>query len=153
MGDEVELTKHQEQEFKKMFGVYDKDKDGKLSSTELVHTIRALALTPNEREVAAMVKEVDENGDGTVDFDEFLSYAVRMLPEEDPEVTLRQAFIAWDKDETGFMLADDLRSAMLGLGDILPEEEIEEFMKEAHPSTDGRINYEDFITKLLKDYK
>ena len=65
-----------------------------------------------------------------------------MVPDLDPESTLREAFQTWDKEGSGFMKVEDLKHAMLTLGEFLPEEEVDEMIKEAHPASDGTINYE-----------
>ncbi|XP_064648468.1 neo-calmodulin-like isoform X2 [Lineus longissimus] len=152
VGDEVELTKEQEAEFKKAFTLYDKDKDNKLSSAEIGPALRSCALTPTEAELNAIISNIDSQG-GFADFPEFLSYAARLLPEKDPEELLREAFTRWDTNNCGFLNATALREAMVTMGEPLTEEEADEMIKEALPSGDGQINYEDLLVKLIKEYR
>ena len=41
---------------------------------------------------------------------------------------------------------------MTSMGEVLPEDEVDELMKEANPDSEGMVNYEDFIIKLTKGY-
>ncbi|KAK8654998.1 hypothetical protein V6N13_107590 [Hibiscus sabdariffa] len=62
-----------EDELKEAFDVFDKDKDGLISSEELGSVLCSLGLKEgNEMEdCKAMIKRVDMDGDGMVNFDEF----------------------------------------------------------------------------------
>ena len=53
--------------------------------------MRSLGQNPNEEELDDMIKEIDEDGNGTVDFEEFLIMMSKKMKEadsdEEPEVT------------------------------------------------------------------
>jgi len=59
------------------FRAFDQNGDGKISQQELTNVLTdpASPLSPrvNDREIQEILREVDSNGDGYVDFDEFLS--------------------------------------------------------------------------------
>jgi len=60
------LSKEEEEEFKAIFRSIDVDGSGSVSPQELANLMRTLNLNVSEREVRALVKEIDENGDGNV---------------------------------------------------------------------------------------
>ncbi|ESW19158.1 hypothetical protein PHAVU_006G101200 [Phaseolus vulgaris] len=64
-----------EEELKEAFRVFDKDQDGYISASELRSVMRTIGEKVTEEEVAQMVKEADLDGDGLVDYEEF----VRMM--------------------------------------------------------------------------
>ena len=48
----------------------------------------------------------------------------------------------FDESKSGLISAEDLRKAMLGMGEALSEEDFEEMLKDAEVSADGKIAYE-----------
>jgi len=73
------LTEEQITEFKEAFSVFDKDGDGNISAKELGIVMRSLGQNPTEKELDKLVNDADEDGDGTIDFDEFLVMMANML--------------------------------------------------------------------------
>ena len=53
--------------------MFDKDGDGTITAKELGVVMRQLGMNPSEEELNEMIKEVDEDGDGAINFQEFLS--------------------------------------------------------------------------------
>lgn len=60
-------------EFKEAFSLFDKDGDGTITTKELGTVMRSLGQNPSEAELQDMINEVDADGNGTIDFPEFLS--------------------------------------------------------------------------------
>ena len=57
-----------------------------------------------------MINEFDEDGNGIIDFDEFLIMMSRTMNQVDTEEELRIAFRVFDKNEQGDIAADELRN-------------------------------------------
>lgn len=66
------LTEEQIAEFKEAFSLFDKDGDGTITSKELGTVMRSLGQNPTEAELQDMINEVDADGNGDIDFPEFL---------------------------------------------------------------------------------
>merc|ERR1719389_1239276 len=81
--DLVDLSEEQLNEFKEAFALFDKDGDLTISSDELGTVMRSLGQKPTKREVEAMIREVDDNNDGTIDFDEFKVLMQMQMTETD----------------------------------------------------------------------
>ena len=77
-GDE-QLTEEQIAEFKEAFSLFDKDGDGTITTKELGTVMRSLGQNPTEAELQDMINEVDADGNGTIDFPEFLSMMARKM--------------------------------------------------------------------------
>ena len=72
MYDEEEyITDEQRKELQDIFDQFDKDKDGKISDKELKNAIVSMGQNPTDDEINEMMREVDLNQDGKIDFDEF----------------------------------------------------------------------------------
>lgn len=86
-----------------------------------------------------MVNEVDADGNGIIDFPEFLGLMSRKMKDVDSEEELREAFKVFDKDGNGFISAAELRHVMTNLGEKLSDAEVDEMIREADVDGDGQV--------------
>merc|ERR1712025_885172 len=101
-----------------------------------------------EAELADMINEVDTDGNGTIDFPEFLTMGARKMKDTDSEEEILEAFKVFDKDGNCFISAAELRHVMTNLGEKLTDEEVDEMIREADIDGDGQVNYEEFVTMM-----
>ena len=132
-------------EFKKIFNIFDKDKDGYITAKELGDLIRNLGQNPTEAEIQNMINEVDINNNGAIDFKEFLDIMLKKLKDSESEEELIEAFKIFDKDGNGLIGSEELLNVMLTLGEDSNKEEIEDLINEVDLDRDGLINYEEFL--------
>jgi len=59
-------------EFNEIFDLFDGDGGGSIDASELGSVMRTLGKNPSPEELAKLVKEIDEDGSGEIEFDEFL---------------------------------------------------------------------------------
>ncbi|XP_066587149.1 calmodulin-like isoform X2 [Prorops nasuta] len=145
---EYGLTEDQVAEFKEAFMLFDKDEDGTITMAELGVVMRSLGQRPSETELRDMVNEVDQDGNGTIEFNEFLQMMSKKMKGADGEDELREAFRVFDKNNDGLISSKELRHVMTNLGEKLSEEEVDDMIKEADLDGDGMVNYEEFVTIL-----
>lgn len=67
-----ELTKEQVDTLKVAFSLFDKNGDGCISLDELKQAFAELGQHPSDDEIAQMIAESDSDGNGSIDFSEFL---------------------------------------------------------------------------------
>ena len=92
------------------------DGDGTITTRELGTVMRSLGQNPTEAELQDMINEVDADGNGTIDFPEFLTMMARKMKDTDSEEEIKEAFKVFDKDGNGFISAAELRHVMTNLG-------------------------------------
>lgn len=149
-GGEHQYTLSDEEigEFREAFSLFDKNGDGTISSTELGTVMRSLGQNPTENELQDMINEIDVDGNGTIDFEEFINMMAKKMRETDSEEELREAFRVFDKDGNGHISAAELRHVMTNLGEKLTDDEVDEMIREADLDGDGTVNYEEFVRMM-----
>ena len=145
-----QLTEEQVKEFKEAFSLFCRDGGSYIVTTDLGTVMRSLGQNPTEAEVQDMVNEVDIDGNGTVDFPEFLTMMARKMKDIDIESEILEAFKVFDKNGDGLISASELRHIMSSLGEKLTAEEVEEMMREAEVDDKGHVNYESFVRMMSK---
>ncbi|KAJ2880140.1 hypothetical protein H4R27_004901 [Coemansia aciculifera] len=138
-------------EYREAFSLFDKDGDGNITSVELGSVMRSVGQNPTEAELQDMINEVDKDGNGTIDFGEFLSLMARQSSDNNEEEELKEAFRVFDKDGNGFISAAELRHALTNLGEKLTQEEVDEMIQEADVNGDGQIDYDEFVKMMRGD--
>ncbi|VDL80612.1 unnamed protein product [Nippostrongylus brasiliensis] len=66
-----QLTEQEIEEFKEAFLLFDKDRNGTMSTKELGIAMRALGQNPTEQQMLEIINDVDIDGNGQVEFPEF----------------------------------------------------------------------------------
>ena len=69
------LSPDQAEELKKAFEVMDANKDGVVTKDELKQLLKGLGEEVTDEVVDEMIKIADENGDGKIQFEEFVKAA------------------------------------------------------------------------------
>ena len=68
----------------------------------------------------------------------------------DQTVEIREAFKIFDRDGNGYIDAKELKHVVTRMGEVLTNEEADEFMKEADLDGDGKLDYNEFVTMMLQ---
>ncbi|KAL3417991.1 calmodulin [Phlyctema vagabunda] len=66
-----------EAEMKSAFKVFDHDGSGTISSQEIRRVMTSFGENLTEEELDSMLKEVDKNGDGSIDYEEFVHFITK----------------------------------------------------------------------------
>uniref|UniRef100_A0A6N2LEX7 EF-hand domain-containing protein n=2 Tax=Salix TaxID=40685 RepID=A0A6N2LEX7_SALVM len=141
------LSEEQIAEFREAFFMIDRDADGFITMEELATTVQSLDGRPT-KEVQEMIRDVDLEGNGTMDFEEFLIVMGRKQKENVAE-ELQEAFKVFDRNQDGYISANELRQVMMNLGERLTEEEAEQMIREADVDGDGLVSYEEFARMMM----
>jgi Ca2+-binding EF-hand superfamily protein len=102
-----------------------------------------------------MVKELDLDGDGEIDFSEF-TQAITGGGQRDHDEALVDAFEVFDKDGNGFISARELRRVLVGLGySKCSLRECRLMIRGVDKNGDGMVDFKEFksMMSLLKEYE
>ena len=122
-------------------------RDSSIDKNILKTLTKNLEQNYSEQELEHLINEVDEDGNGKIELDEFIKIlANKSLGDEH---TIKQAFAILDRTNSGYITPSDLRHAMLCLGENYTIEEIHEMISLVDDDLDGVINFQEF-NKLVK---
>lgn len=65
------------EETREAFMLFDKDNNGTIDTSELGTVMRSLNMNPTDTELKDMINEVDGNGNGSIEFEEFVAMLSR----------------------------------------------------------------------------
>lgn len=139
-------------ELREAFAMFDKDGDGTITVLELASVMRALGQQPTDDELQIMMNSVDVDQNGVIDFDEFLNlmrnhfYTDEDAPNEEAE--LLEAFRVFDRNGDGYITEEELKQALLNLGERLTGEELKGMIAAADKDGNGLIDYSEFVAMM-----
>lgn len=144
------LSEDKIQEFKEAFEIFDQDKNGYISVNELREILNNLGQNPNDKELDEIINEADSDGDGNIDFKEFLCFMAKRMRDTDTEDELIEAFKLFDNDGNGVVSVSKLKEVFYSLNDErISLEEIDLMIGLADLDNDGFINYEELIKMVM----
>ena len=144
VAEKLKIPLKQVQIYWEAFDRWDVDDSNSVSSKEVAAMlVDTMGYKPPPEEVERIVRDVDFDGDGTLQFHEFCQLASSIDMGEQSEEELREAFLLWSQNKE-FISQDLMRNAMTTLGNKLSAVEFEEFMAEADANNDSQIDYAEF---------
>ena len=146
-----DIPQDRRKELQEAFEIFDVNKDGSISKKELENILRSLNEDPEEEEIQQLLDEVDVDGNGEIDFEEFVALMGKIHKEIDLEAEIVNAFKVFDKEENDLISITELRHILSNLNDFMTEDEIDDMLFEADSDYDGFINYKDFLKNLMSN--
>ena len=103
-----------------------------------------------------MVNEVDMDGNGSINFEEFLGM---MTATQDKGTSFESeiigAFATFDADDSGYVSEEQLRAVVTNLGERLDDDEVAAVIacckEKGWVDERGRISYRDFVLNEMQD--
>ncbi|KAL5014105.1 hypothetical protein ScPMuIL_008375 [Solemya velum] len=145
------MTEEQDDAWRDAFAMFDKNNDGHISEKELGVVTRGLGLNPSEKQLKQMMKEVKKNHNGMIEYEDFKKLMKKQSKSREKEKDdMIRAFRMFDKDGNNYIDKKELKRVMSELGETLSEDEISEMLRIADSNKDGKIDYQEFASFLLK---
>lgn len=110
----------------------------------------SLGQSPSDAVLDKMIRSVDRNNNGLIDFPEFLVLMEHKLKDTaDDEMMI--AFKQFDLDGDGLISPEELQTTMSKLqGSPMSDEQVEHIMLEVDRDGDGMINYDEFVRMMFR---
>lgn len=138
------LTDEKIAEFKCAFELFDKDGSGQISAEELATVLKNLNQKPSASDLKEMIDEIDTDGNGLIDFDEFVDIMASKMKDNDSEEEIAEAFKILDKENLNYITKFSLRQMAHSIGEEMTEEEINELFKDYCSSNNNQMNFSEF---------
>ncbi|KAL6579964.1 Calcium-dependent protein kinase 10 [Orobanche minor] len=132
---------------KDMFALMDTDDDGKVTYEELKAGLKKVGSQLAEPEIKLMMDVADVDGNGVLDYGEFVAVTIHLQRIENDE-HIRRAFMFFDKDGSGYIELDELREALEDASGETDLEVVNNIMHEVDTDKDGNISYDEFVAMM-----
>ncbi|ERN01369.1 hypothetical protein AMTR_s00002p00260590 [Amborella trichopoda] len=130
-----------------MFKLMDTDNNGKVTFEELKAGLKKVGSQLAESEMKLLMEAADVDGNGALDYGEFVAVTIHLQRMENDE-HFRRAFMFFDKDGSGFIEIDELREALMDESGQTDTEVLNNIMREVDTDKDNRISYEEFVSMM-----
>merc|ERR1712185_378276 len=101
-------------------------------------------------ELKKMVSDVDNDGNGTIEFAEFLSMMTGKMGEKDSREDIEKVFKLFDDDNTNKISFRNLARVAEELGETIDDEELQDMINQADRDGDDAINCDEFYRIMKK---
>merc|ERR1719388_344534 len=117
------LSEDEVEEIKEAFDLFDNDGSGAISVNELTSAMKSLGFDVKHAVVFQMIAELDADGSGEIEFDEFLDMMTARISDKNSREDIERVFKLFDSDRTGEVSLDNMKRVAKELGeDISPQE-------------------------------
>jgi len=144
-----QLSEEKIQKLRETFRALDENGDGMLSEVELKEGLARAGLTEIPPDLQEILKDIDSDGSGVIDYTEFLSATLDKKTYIQEEVCWA-AFRLFDTDGDGKITQDELK-AVLESGDVdeaAAKKSMQEIMDEVDTDGNGEISFQEFMVMM-----
>uniref|UniRef100_A0A1B6L7L8 EF-hand domain-containing protein n=1 Tax=Graphocephala atropunctata TaxID=36148 RepID=A0A1B6L7L8_9HEMI len=154
IGD-LSLTKDQVVLLRNAFTAFDQEKKGCIGISMIGTILELLGHAQTQAQLEAIVKEVDIDGSGELEFEEFCLLASKFLIEEEEDTNaellnseLKEAFRFYDREGNGYITTEDFKEILRELDPEIPEAELVGMVNEIDVDDSGTVDFEEFQRAL-----
>ncbi|PFH38011.1 centrin 2 [Besnoitia besnoiti] len=148
--DRPGLTEDEVEEIREAFNLFDTDGSGMIDPKELKAAMQSLGFETKNPTIYQMIADLDRDGGGPIDFEEFLDAITAKLGDKESREGIQKIFNLFDDDRTGTITLKNLKRVAKELGETMSEDELREMLERADSNGDGEISFEDFYAIMTK---
>ncbi|TXG64313.1 hypothetical protein EZV62_011307 [Acer yangbiense] len=137
-------------ETRQVFDKFDSNKDGKISQSEYKAILTAIGQEDVSGEVAKIFQVVDLDGDGFIDFKEFMEvYKKGGVRTRD----IQSAFRMFDKNSDGKISAEEILEILQRLGERCNLQDCRKMVRAVDTDGDGMVDIDEFMAMMTHSMK
>ncbi|EED93263.1 centrin-like protein [Thalassiosira pseudonana CCMP1335] len=144
------LTDDEVEELRQAFDLFDTDGSGSIDPKELKAAMQSLGFDAKNQTIYQMIKDIDKDGTGEIEFDEFLDLMTSRLAGSDSKEDIQKIFELFDDDKTGYISLQNLKRVCAELGEQMDDSELLEMIERADVDQDGQISPGEFFTIMTQ---
>ena len=143
------LTEDELEELKEAFNLFDNVGKGSIDVKDLKTLFLTLGIVVRKRDVKQMMKELDKEGQATLQIEDITELVADLMKTRALGDELSKMFSVVDDDNTGAVSMKNLKRLIAEVGETLTDAELQELMREADSSGEGKAISEDDFIKLV----
>jgi len=129
---------------RKSFTEFDTDGDGFISKEELSRVIGQIGKIVKLEELDAMYEIVDKDGNGLLDFKEFIDLMDGNCLCTDSDTEIEELFQLFDVNKDGFITEKEIGGVLKQLGEKVRKKDIRKMIKAGDKNKDKQISFNEF---------
>ncbi|EAL63239.1 hypothetical protein ACTFIW_012405 [Dictyostelium discoideum] len=136
------ISNEQIQEVQEVYDTF-KCRNGEMDKINIQYGFRALGVRLGEEEVEKIFKNQQY-----INFNSFLDIVTPLIYKIDVYASFEQAFSLFDRDGSGYITFDDLKTVAINLGEARSDSKLYNMIKRADLNGDKKISKIEFIQLL-----
>merc|ERR1712196_35018 len=100
--------------------------------------------------IVNMIKELDADGSGEIEFLEFLEMMTATLSAKNSRAEIEKVFKLFDSDRTGEITLDNMKRVASELGEDVSPQDLSEIVNRGDMDKDGAFTLDDFYAVMTK---
>lgn len=112
--------------------------------------MQSLGFEAKNATIYQMIGDIDKDGSGSIDFEEFLDMMTAKMSDKDSREDINKVFNLFDDDGSGKITLNNLQRVAKELGETMTEAELMEMIERADNDGDGEISPDEFYTIMTK---
>ena len=145
-------------EFNEAFDLFDKKKEKRIPSGDLITVFQAMKCNISKKEEQEFMQMLDPHGEGQIAHEGLLQLVAKRLETKETTEQLLQAFRVFDQQLQGTIKPEELRHILCTFGEAMDASEVDEHLAEAESKCPdlkangdktGKVNYVAYIGVML----
>jgi Ca2+-binding EF-hand superfamily protein len=146
----ADLDKEQIEILQKAFDTFAQGSDF-ITPDMVASILRMMGTAFTEETLKETIAEIDEDGSGQIEFEEFTILASKFIIEEDDEDVqkeLKEAFRLYDKEGAGYITTEILKQILHEIDDTLTNEDLDGMIIEIDEDGSGTVDFDEFMEMM-----
>ncbi|KRX09394.1 hypothetical protein PPERSA_04700 [Pseudocohnilembus persalinus] len=146
------ISEQEVKEIKEAFDLFDSDKSGSIQATELKNAMQQLGFEAKDQTIYQMMSQLDTDGSGSIEFNEFLSKMIENIGKRNTKEDLKKVFRLFADESSNFeyITLENLQQIASELGENLSSSDLIDMINKADSTKSGKVDFENFYN-LMRD--